>query len=574
VVHGRPKFGRPERDTPALIVTTSATASDNPTLSPDARSGAITTEPASTPRLTTWSVAICLIVYALLRIALIPSAADVTKSFSHDSAYIAIVARNLLAGRGLVNDASWLVFLDPPALPMPFHNANPLYILATAGIAAMSGGDVVRGGLIVSAVSSALLVVAVMWLVSYFTTRRVALAVAVMASLFPPIYQLSLSMLPDALCLTLSVAFMAAFVRIESRGAWIAAGALFGLAWLTRSSSTLMLPAAFVYGLLAWGWRRTIIRCAGVGVAALIVVSPWLWHSYVVWGKPLHSDASYYLIQDIVALKLGGSPDDGLLRYWHSTTVPPSTGAILKADPVWFITWVLLGLPKVLKAMGTEWASSSRAAVIALGVLMAATIPLLPRLWRRAEWIACALFVATTLGIFAIRPLSVEVRYLALVSVLAAIVLALLVVRAVADVRRGERGLAMVIAAVGVVFWLALVPASDVARMQMMRTPNPVRVQQQALNRQVRDLVRSGPVVVETPYFYSYDTQAQALSIPQSDDPYLVAYMNRFGARNVLLSDAEMAFWRPDWSAGRLPPELHVVARMNNASLLGFAPHP
>jgi 4-amino-4-deoxy-L-arabinose transferase-like glycosyltransferase len=359
VVHGRPKFGRPERDIPAPIVTTSATASDSPTLSPDARNGTITSEPASTPHLTTWVIAACLIVYVVLRIALIPSAADVTKSFSHDSAYIAIVARNLLAGRGLVNDASWLVFLDPPALPMPFHNANPLYILATAGIAAVTGGNVVRAGLIVSAVSSALLVLAVMWLVSYFTTRRVALIVAVMAASFPPIYQLSLSMLPDALCLALSVAFMAAFVRVETRWTWIAAGALFGLAWLTRSSSTLMLPAAFVYGALSWGWRRTLIRCAGVGVATLVVVSPWLWHSYLVWGKPLHSDASYYLIQDVVALKLGGAPDDALLRYWHSTTVPPSTGAVLKADPVWFIKWVLVGLPKVVVAMGTEWASSS-----------------------------------------------------------------------------------------------------------------------------------------------------------------------------------------------------------------------
>ena len=323
-----------------------------------------------------------------------------------------------------------------------------------------------------------------------------------------------------------------------------------------------------------WGRRRTIVRCAGVGVAAFVVVSPWLWHSYVVWGKPLHSDASYYLIQDIVALKLGGSPDDALLRYWHSTTVPPSTGAILRADPVWFIRWVLVGTPKVLIAIGTEWASSSRAAVIALAVLMAAAIRLLPSHWRRAEWIACALCVATTVGVFAIRPLSVEVRYLALVSVLAAIVFALIVVRAVSDVRRGERGLAIVVAGVGVAFWIAFVPLSNVARTRFMRAPNPVRVQQRALNRRVRDLVRSGPVVVETPYFYSYDTKGQALSIPLSDDRYLLAYMNRFGAQSVLLSDGEMAFWRPDWSAGRLPAELHVVARLKNASLLGLAPHP
>lgn len=555
-------------------MTTPSTAADRPISSLETRDGPPVTTDASPSRRWTWVLILCLLVYAVLRIVLIPAAADVTRSFSHDGAYIAIVARNLLAGRGLVNDASWLVFLDPARLPMPFHNANPLYPLATAGTAALTGGDVVYAGLVVSALSSALLVLAVMWLVSYFTTRRVALAVAVMAALFPPIYQLSLSMLPDALCLALSVAFLAAFLRAERGGTWVAAGILFGLAWLTRSSATLLLPAAFVYGVLTWGWRRTIIRCGGVGFATLVVVSPWLWHNYTVWGKPLRSDASYYLIQDIVALRFGGALDDQLLRYWHSTTVPPTLRSVVRADPMWFVKFVLAGLPKLLIAMLTEWASSSRVNVVAIAALLAAAVPLVSRVWRRAEWIASALVAATTIGVFAIRPFSVEVRYLAIVSLLAAIVLALVVVRAVNAVRRGERGLAMAIAAVGVAFWIALVPVSDVFRMRSIRAPNPVRVQQQAINRRVRALVSSGPVVVDAPYFYSYDAQAQALSIPQSDDRYLVGYMNRFGARNVLLSDAEMTFWRPEWSAGRLPAELHLVTRLGDTSLLGLASQP
>lgn len=551
-------------------MTTPGTAEDSSIRSPDARDRPALPIGAVDPRFWALGFAVCLLVYVVLRIALIPSAADVARSFSHDSAYIAIVARNLLAGRGLVNDASWLVFLEPTSLPMPFHNANPFYILATAGIGAVTGGDVVHAGLVVSAVSSALLVLAVMWLVSYFTTRRVALAVAVMAALFPPIYQLSLAMLPDALCLALSVGFLAAFARIETRWTWFAAAVLFGLAWLTRSSSTLLLPAAFVYGVLAWGWRRTVIRSAAIGIAALVVVSPWLWHSYTVWGTPLRSDSSYYLIQDIVALRSGFSGDDAPLRYWHSTTVPPSTGAILRDDPVWFIKWVVMGVPRVLIAMLTDWASSMRVAAIAIAVLLAAAIPLLRGVWRRTEWIACAVLAATTIGVFAIRPLSVEVRYLALVSLLAAITLALIVMRAVGDVRRGKRGLAVVIAVVGIVFWAVLVPMADVARMRFTHGPNPERVRQQAVNRQVRDLARPGPVVVGSPYFYTYDTQAQALSMPQSDDRYLVDYMSRFGARNVLLSDAEMEFWRPEWSAGRLPAELQVVTRLDEASVLGI----
>lgn len=545
------------------------TATDDPTCSPDASDGPGPGAAAAGPRFWTLGLVVCLLVYVVLRIALIPSAADVTRSLSHDGAYIAIVARNLLAGRGLVNDAIWLVFLEPAALPMPFHNANPLYVLATAGVGAVNGGDVVHAGLVVSVLSSALLVLAVTWLVSYFTTRRVALAVAVMAALFPPIYQLSLAMLPDALCLALSVAFLAAFVRIDTRWTWLVAGALFGLAWLTRSSATLLLPAAFVYGVLTWGWRRTVIRGAGVGVATLVVVSPWLWHSYTVWGKPLRSDSSFYLLQDIAALKFGGTGQDALLRYWHGTTPPPTTRGLLRDDPVWLVEWVLLGIPRVLVVLLTEWTSSMRVAAIALAALMAAAISQLRGVWRRPEWIACALLAAAPIGVFAIRSWSVEVRYLALVSLLAAIVLALIVIRALHDVRRGKRGLAMAVAVVGVVFWAVLVPTADVARTRFMRAPRPERVQQQAINRQARDLVGPAPVVVGTsPYYYSYDTRGQALSIPYSDDTYLVRYMNRFGARHILLSDAEMTLWRPEWSPARLPAELRVAGRLTGASLL------
>ncbi len=521
-----------------------------------------------------WAIVACLIVYAVLRIALIPSAADVTRSFSHDSAYIAIVTRNVLAGRGLVNDASWLVFLNPPSLPMPFHNANPLYILVTAAVAWLTNADVVRAGLIVSAVSSALLIGAVVWLVSSFTTRRVALIAAVGTAFFPTVYQLSLSMLPDALCLALSVAFVAAFVRDEQRWTWIAAGVLFGLAWLTRSSSSLLLPAAFVYGVLAWGVRRTVIRCVGVGVATFVVVSPWLWHSYQVWHNALRSDASYYLIQDIVVDKLGPHTDAALLRYWHGTVVPPSMGAVVALDPVWFVRWVAVGAVQVVLALGSAWAASSILTASLIALLFAAALLEAPKHWRRPEWIAAAVYAATTVGIFAIRPRSVEVRYLALLSILGAIVFMAVTVRAVTDLRQGRRGTAPVVAAAGLLFWLAVVPIADVSLSRLMRRPNAERVAQRAMHLRMRDLTPAGPVVVESPYFYSYDTQRQALSMPDSDDRFLMSYMNRYGARAVLLTDAELAFWRPAWSRGQLPGELHVVERFPSASLFGLVSPP
>src|SRR5207248_5813130 len=103
----------------------------------------------------TWPVWVGLGLYAAARLALLPADPEVVPGFSHDSNYIAIVANNLLAGRGYVNDALWLVFLQPEQLPMPFHNANPLLPTAVAGVVWATGQSAAWAGLAVSAVSSA-----------------------------------------------------------------------------------------------------------------------------------------------------------------------------------------------------------------------------------------------------------------------------------------------------------------------------------------------------------------------------------------------------------------------------------
>src|SRR5712664_592271 len=84
-------------------------------------------------------VIIAVSVYILLRIVTIPAHPESTNGFWHDSAYLTIIARNLLAGRGYVNDAHWLVFLNPDTLPMPYHNGNPLYPTLMAVISFASG---------------------------------------------------------------------------------------------------------------------------------------------------------------------------------------------------------------------------------------------------------------------------------------------------------------------------------------------------------------------------------------------------------------------------------------------------
>src|SRR5436309_14577919 len=72
--------------------------------------------------------------YLLARMLLVPTRPEFTYAFSHDSGYLADVAANLLSGKGYVDDALWLVFLQPASVPMPYHNANPLFPTLTAAV--------------------------------------------------------------------------------------------------------------------------------------------------------------------------------------------------------------------------------------------------------------------------------------------------------------------------------------------------------------------------------------------------------------------------------------------------------
>src|SRR5262249_48981202 len=99
------------------------------------------------PAWAAWSgAAVAIALYTVLRVLLIPPDAQFRHGLEHDGAYLAIVARNLLAGRGLVNDAHWLVFLNPPTLPMPYHNGKPLYPCLIAAMSLLTGSGVFYSG--------------------------------------------------------------------------------------------------------------------------------------------------------------------------------------------------------------------------------------------------------------------------------------------------------------------------------------------------------------------------------------------------------------------------------------------
>jgi 4-amino-4-deoxy-L-arabinose transferase-like glycosyltransferase len=500
----------------------------------------------------------CALALAILRISLLPLYTAYSFGFSHDSAYIGIVARNLLNGNGWVNDGSWLVFLHPARLPMPYRNANPLYPLSTAITAKVCHISVVQAGFLVAALASVLLLLGTFYLVTYYLNRTgAALTIAIAVTIFPSIWEDSLRMLPDSLHLALLMAGLAFFVRAEKPLFAAAAGIVFGAAWLTRSTAALIAPALVVYAFMTWGSRKGWARLAITGAVALVVASPWLIYSAHVWGSPFGSDSAYSVFQDFYARAYGGSSD----LFWHSPIPPPGPLALLRREPGAVLIHTVTGVPKVLRIwLRAGWEDEYIPRIVFVIGLVAAAI-VYRRRFREAPLLASVVFMVTQIGIFAIRADTVEPRYLAPFTAFA--VLWLCCAIAALPARRLHRY--VVIAGLAAcAIYLTLQDARLVRQFTAENTETATWRRDRI--RLSTTITNRDPVVVADPYLYSFDTGAQALSIPTSDDTYLMRYMDEYHTRWIMLTNAEVRFWKPQWES-QLPSWLRVRATFKEGNL-------
>lgn len=516
--------------------------------------------------------AIIIVTFAIVcvRVALIPSSPENTFGYSHDSAYITIVARNVLNGRGLVNDASWLVFLNPATLPMPFHNVNPLYPIAIAWVAGLIGVNVEYAGFLLSAISISLVpLVCFALLIRLGIQPRMALFPALAPALTPGLTEVSMTFLPDALATVLSLSFFACIIRMESYRHAALAGLFLGISWLTRSTAVLLLPAAFIYIFLTSNWRRAFNRVVVIGVAAGVVALPWLVYTARTWGSPFRSDSAYYLFENYYARAFGGSVE----QYYHSVSLPPPVFHLLKTDLLGVLSYMVRGAPLVVYHLCKGLSSSSLSLAVAIG---ASTLFLVLLLRRRMApqipFVSLALFGATCVAVYAIRGSSFEYRYAAPLTALLAVVLGLGTTSAIIEVRNptsGRKGLAAWATLACLSVWvLFAVKSFDVYR--GYKAEDHQLVAYRDLAREVNDLYGTGrPIVVGTkPYFYTAATGNPSLSIPLSNGDFLVSYMQRYGASFILLTEKELTFWRPAWQmSASLPPGLVLVARPRSAYL-------
>lgn len=495
-----------------------------------------------------------LAMYVGMRVALLPSDLEVTRAVSHDSGYIGIVARNLLEGRGYVNDAHWLLFLNPPALPMSFHNANPLYPTLTAIVMALTGSGPVTAAVLLSILGSALSAVGVFFLVRHFGVReRVAVVCAAVPLFLPPLFRISFAALPDALATGLIVCLLAVVVRARDWSHWLMAGALFGLAWLTRSTAVLVLPAVGIWVLARHGWQRAWRAGLLAGAGALVMAAPWLVRNAIVRGAPFESDSSFYLLIDYYAERTGRSVD----QLYRSIDPPPGFGD----DVDGVLQTSAEESPEAVFNFGAALSHGDEGAAVLLAVALLCGAWSLRRRRHGVELVAATVLVIVTSVVFTVRGANLEPRYLAVSYALLGLLL-------VAPFGTPLAGRMRWLRAPALVYAVAFLVPQIIGIARAMRSTDPYLAEFRASARSLDALIPdSSAVVSHLPYLFTLYTERKSVSPPYPGKAELLDIMRRYGASHLFLPAGDFPYYYRG-GPGSLGPELTSARRVANYIVL------
>lgn len=209
-----------------------------------------------------------------------------------------ITALNVLAGHGF--SADW----NPPYQP---SEANvPLYPLFIATTYAVAGPRPWAVGVAQIAVDLLTCFLVAFVAFNLAPPKLSSSAATITFSLYAVVCWFTLAMTAHLLTETLAifltaltVAFAVAAVH-RNKWFWLAVGAACGLAILTRPDSVLLLAA--VLSFVVWralrhgAWRKTAPIAAGLVMSAVaLMLTPWTWRNFVVFGKfqPLASEYAF-----------------------------------------------------------------------------------------------------------------------------------------------------------------------------------------------------------------------------------------------------------------------------------------
>jgi 4-amino-4-deoxy-L-arabinose transferase-like glycosyltransferase len=207
----------------------------------------------------------------------------VDKPLTHDEHEYLLLARNVAEGRGFVH----LQADGAPAAGEHFGRA-PVYPAFLAGIIRLTGipppadAAVLRAVRVTQAALGGGLVWLVAWLAWNAAGRTAGAAAGWLAALYPPLVWTPAYIWSETLFSVLALGCAAVLSR-ERRGAgvYVGAGALAGLAVLTRPAMLFFLPLAALW--LAWKreWRGVVL----LSLACALVIMPWTIRNAREYGR-------------------------------------------------------------------------------------------------------------------------------------------------------------------------------------------------------------------------------------------------------------------------------------------------
>jgi 4-amino-4-deoxy-L-arabinose transferase-like glycosyltransferase len=228
----------------------------------------------------------------------------VDKPLTHDEHEYLLLARNVADGRGFV-------YLLPDGSPAPGEHFGraPFYPLFLAGITRLTrtipgvsaapepsgepgastatppaepGPGLLRAVRIVQSCLGGVLVWLIAWLANRAAGPAAATAAGALAALYPPLVWTPAYTLSETLYSVLALG-CAGLLTLDSRraGVSIGAGALVGLAVLTRPAMLFFLPLT-----IAWlGWRRRWRPAAMFALTCALVIAPWTLRNAHEYGR-------------------------------------------------------------------------------------------------------------------------------------------------------------------------------------------------------------------------------------------------------------------------------------------------
>lgn len=251
-----------------------------------------------------------------------------------DYADNAVVARNLLAGRGFTVD--YVTQFYNPDLPLS-HPQETWPLLQPVLIAPFFHflGDAPWVAKLPNLVLQAGLAVALYLVGAALFDRRVGLLAVVLALFNPFIFRLIIFPTSDLAFTLLALLMLAQFYRATAKeqegnfryGYYVWAGIWAGLLMLSKPNGALFVAIALLWDLF-WRWRERRWRNSwrawlAFGLPAAILFAPWVLRNLVLFGAPVHSterfDAwilKYREWEEIYRIYYSDLPDRSwLLRY-------------------------------------------------------------------------------------------------------------------------------------------------------------------------------------------------------------------------------------------------------------------